>query len=138
LKEQCTKGAYRTVSLHIDQEALDWAENLRQSKGYGISQKMRKRIEHLFGEAKEQMGLRRARRRGIKSMEEQCLMTAMVQNIKRIVLAKPRSGGKALIFTCDYATLAIESMLIAPKAVLNSWSNILLGSFNQQDAIYGN
>ena len=138
LKEQCTKGAYRTVSLHIDQEALDWAENLRQSKGYGISHKMRKRIEHLFGEAKEQMGLRRARRRGIKNMEEQCLMTAMVQNIKRIVLAKPRSGEKALIFMYYYATLAIESMVIAPKAVLNSWSNILLESLNQQETIYGN
>ena len=138
LKEQCTKGAYRTVSLHIDQEALDWAENLRQSKGYGISQKMRKRIEHLFGEAKDQMGLRRARRRGIKNMEEQCLMTAMVQNIKRIVLAKPRSGEKALIFMYYYATLAIESMVIAPKAVLNSWSNILLESLNQQETIYGN
>ena len=138
LKEQCTKGAYRTVSLHIDQEALDWAEELRQSKGYAISQKMRKRIEHLFGEAKEQMGLRRARRRGIKNMEEQCLMTAMVQNIKRIVLAKPRSGGKALIFMCDYATLVIRSMIIAPKVVVNSWSKVLLESLHQQEAIYGN
>jgi len=138
LKEQCTKGAYRTVSLHIDQEAMDWAEHLRQSNGYAISQKMRKRIEHLFGEAKEQMGLRRARRRGIKNVEEQCLMTALAQNIKRIVLAKPRSGGKARIFTCDYAILALESMIIAPKAVLNAWSNILLESLNQQEAIYEN
>ena len=137
LKEQCTRGAYRTVSLHIDQEALDWAAHLRQSKGYGISQKMRKRIEHLFGEAKEQMGLRRARRRGIKNMEEQCLMTALVQNIKRIVLTKSRPGRKALIFTYDYAALAIRSMIIAPEAVLNSRSNILLESFNQQAAIYG-
>jgi hypothetical protein len=122
----------------MDQEALDWAEDLRQSKGYAISQKMRKRIEHLFGEAKEQMGLRRARRRGFKNVEEQCLMTALAQNIKRIVLAKPGSGRKALIFMYDYATLAIKSMLIAPKAVLNAWSNILIESLNQQEAIYGN
>jgi transposase len=138
LKEQCTKGAYRTVSVHIDQEALDWAENLRQSEGYAISQKMRKRIEHLFGEAKEQMGLRRASRRGIKNVEEQCLMTAMVQNIKRIVLAQPRSGGKALIFTYDYATLVIESLRIALNTFLNPRSNILLESLNQQEVIHGN
>ena len=29
---------------------------------------MRRRIERLFGEAKEQMGLRRARRRGLEHM----------------------------------------------------------------------
>ena len=138
LKEQCTKGAYRTVSLHIDQEALEWAETLRQSEAYAISQKMRKRIEHLFGEAKEQMGLRRARRRGLENVEEQCLMTAMVQNIKRIVLAKPRSGGKTLVFACNYAFFALNSMLIALEAVLNSRSTILLKSGNQQEAIYGN
>lgn len=138
LKEQCTRGAYRTVSLHIDQEALDWAEALRQSKGYAISQKMRKRIEHLFGEAKEQMGLRRARRRGIKNVEEQCLMTAMAQNIKRIVLAKPGSGGKALIFAYDYVTLVIEVIINALNRFLNPLPSILLKSLNQNKAICEN
>ncbi len=52
---------------------------------------MRRRIERLFGEAKEQMGLRRARRRGLEQVQEQCLMTAMAQNIKRIVkLSNPK------------------------------------------------
>lgn len=138
LKEQCTKGAYRTVSLHLDQEALDWAEELRQSEAYAISQKMRKRIEHLFGEAKEQMGLRRARRRGFKNVEEQCLMTAMVQHIKRIVLAKSGSGRKALIFTRDYANSVIESTKIALHTFLNPWRNLLRGSLDQQEAIHEN
>ena len=56
------------MQLHIDQEALDWAEELRDSSEYKISQIMRRRIERLFGEAKEQMGLRRARRRGLEHM----------------------------------------------------------------------
>ena len=85
VKEQCTQGKQRTVRLHIDQEALDWAETLRNSKEYKIRRIMRQRIERLFGEAKEYMGLRRARRRGLESVQEQCLMTAMAQNIKRIV-----------------------------------------------------
>ena len=52
---------------------------------------MRRHIERLFGEAKEQMGLRRARRCGLEQVQEQCLMTAMAQNIKRIVkLSSPK------------------------------------------------
>ena len=42
-------------------------------------------IGSLIGEAKEQMGLRRASRRELEQVQEQCLMTAMAQNIKRIV-----------------------------------------------------
>ena len=65
------------------------AEAARHTPGYRLSQHYRKRIEHLFAEAKEQMGLRRARRRGWANVTEQCLLTAMVQNIKRIVAALP-------------------------------------------------
>ena len=44
-----------------------------------------------FREAKEPMGLSRARRRGLEQVQEQCLMTAMAQNIKRIVkLSSPK------------------------------------------------
>lgn len=92
LKAHCTQARRRTVQLHVDQEALDWAEALRNSSEYKISQFMRRRIERLFGEAKEQMGLRRARRRGLEQVQEQCLMTAMAQNIKRIVnLSSPKA-----------------------------------------------
>ena len=46
---------------------------------------MRKRIEELFGEAKELMGFRRAKFRYHRFVREQVLMTATVQNIKRMV-----------------------------------------------------
>ena len=65
------------------------AEAARHTPGHWLSQHYRKRIEHLFAEAKEQMGLRRARRRGWANVTEQCLLTAMVQNMKRIVAALP-------------------------------------------------
>jgi IS5 family transposase len=85
LKPQCTRARYRVVHRHWDREYLRRAEALRQTAGYRLSQRARKKIEHLFAEAKEQMGLRRARRRGWRAVSEQCLMTALVQNIKRIV-----------------------------------------------------
>ncbi len=55
---------------------------------------MRKRIEELFGEAKEFMGLRRAKFRRLKFVKEQVLMTAAVQNIKRLVKHLSKQGPK--------------------------------------------
>lgn len=89
LKPQCTRARYRVAHRHWDQDYLDQAAAARHTLGYRLSQRCRKRIEHLFAEAKEQMGLRRARRRGWANVTEQCLLTAMVQNIKRIVAALP-------------------------------------------------
>ncbi|NND00977.1 MAG: hypothetical protein HKN85_12415 [Gammaproteobacteria bacterium] len=42
-------------------------------------------IEGLFAEAKQFHGLRRARYRGLQKVSIQALMSAMAQNIKRIV-----------------------------------------------------
>jgi hypothetical protein len=55
---------------------------------------MRKRIEELFGEAKEFMGLRRAKFRLHRFVREQVLMTATAQNIKRMVKLLSRKGPK--------------------------------------------
>ncbi len=54
---------------------------------------MRKRIEELFGEAKEFMGMRRAKFR------EQVLLTATAQNIKRMVRLLSRRGPHREAFT---------------------------------------
>jgi len=89
-KPRCTRTRYRVVHRHWDREALAQAAAARQTDGYRVSQRCRKRIEHLFAEAKEQMGLRRARRRGRAQVLEQCLLTALVQNIKRIVATRFR------------------------------------------------
>lgn len=55
---------------------------------------MRKRIEELFGEAKEFMGMRRARFRRKLYVREQVLLTATAQNIKRMVRLLSRRGPK--------------------------------------------
>jgi len=89
LQAQCTRARYRVAHRHWDQDYLDQAEAARSTPGYRWSQHCRKRIEHLFAEAKEQMGLRRARRRGWTNVTEQCLLTALAQNLKRIVAAWP-------------------------------------------------
>ena len=72
--------------------ALNHAAGLTTSPGYQTSRKLRHRIEHLFGEAKESHGLGRARSRGLDKMNEQATLTAIAQNLKRLVkyLDQPR------------------------------------------------
>ena len=84
-KSLCTRAPCRVVHRHLDKDFLDYAAELRGTDGYRISQRCRKKVEMLFGEAKEFMGLRYARRRGYQNLMEQCLITATVQNIKRII-----------------------------------------------------
>jgi len=96
-KEQCTKDRARSVSFHIYRDSIEEARELNRTEEYKISQRMRKKIEELFGEAKEFMGLRRAKFRRHKFVKEQVLMTATAQNIKRLVkyLCKGRPKGEA-------------------------------------------
>lgn len=105
LKTECTKGRQRIVSRHWDKAHIDRAERARSTHGYKISQHCRKRIESLFGEAKVQMGLRRARRRGRANVEEQVLMTAMALNIKRIVNGHMRNPCSTTISSLIYAVV---------------------------------
>jgi len=61
------------------------ARELAKTPEYKLSQKLRKRVEHVFAEAKVCHGLGRARGRGLLPMNQQAVMTATVQNIKRLV-----------------------------------------------------
>lgn len=85
MKITCTRDKSRTVSIHINNDALELAKRLMGTKAHRISQKCRKRIEALFGEAKEQMGLRRMKFRGRGTVTEQVWLTAVAQNIKRLI-----------------------------------------------------
>jgi transposase len=94
VKEQCTRATYRSLSYHIYEDDIDVARTLTKTRGYRISQRMRKRIEELFGEAKECMGLRRMKFRRALFVREQVLFTAAAQNIKRMVRLLARKGPK--------------------------------------------
>lgn len=94
VKEQCTRANYRSLSYHIYEDDIDLARKLTKTRGYRISQRLRKRVEELFGEAKEYMGLRRMKFRRAVFVREQVLLTAAAQNIKRMVRLLVRMGPK--------------------------------------------
>lgn len=112
-KAECTKDRARSVSYHIYEDSIDKARQLNKTIEYRISQRMRKRIEELFGEAKEFMGLRRAKFRRMKFVREQVFMTATAQNIKRMVKLLFRKGPRkeALAAQQQHISLFIDGLL---------------------------
>jgi IS5 family transposase len=60
-------------------------ERRKSEPKYIATLKLRSLFERTFGEAKQWHGLRKCRFRGLINTTIQCLMTAIVQNVKRIV-----------------------------------------------------
>jgi transposase len=56
----------------------------QRGKGYQLSQRCRKKIEELFGEAKDWHGLRRFRRRRLYRVREETWLIGWVLNLKRL------------------------------------------------------
>jgi hypothetical protein len=56
----------------------------------GVAQRQRTRLEHLIGEGKEHHGLDRAEGRGVERLDQQIKLTAVVQNLKRLLTALTR------------------------------------------------
>jgi hypothetical protein len=84
-KAQCTTGQYKYLAIHIHEPARQRARDLANTPAFANAQRERKKVEALFAELKNQIGLRRLRLRRLKFVREQFFMAAAAQNIKRLV-----------------------------------------------------
>ena len=84
LKPQCTTGRERRISRDVNQEAREYAQALMGTEAYWQSATERKKIERLFGEAKRHLSMTRLRLRGLTGARDEFLLTATVQNLKRL------------------------------------------------------
>ncbi len=84
-KAQCTRGRTRFLQIHIHEGARQRARERSKTPEFGIALRARKKVEALFAELKNQIGLRRLRLRRIKFAREQFLLAAVAQNLKRLV-----------------------------------------------------
>ena len=106
--------------------------SLRGSEDYFRSQTSRDRIEGLFEKANGQMGLRRATLRGRAGVNEQCLMTARAQNLKRIVNHSDGWMREEAASTFVEALFPVKaSILIATKRL-----QPLLGQYSYTSLLY--
>jgi hypothetical protein len=84
-RPQCTSAAFRCLAIHMHEPARQRARGLVQTPEFATAQRQRKKVEALFAELKNQIGLRRLRLRRLKFVREQFFLAAVAQNIKRLV-----------------------------------------------------
>jgi transposase len=84
-KAQCTSGRYKYLAVHMDETARQRARALVNTPEFAKAQRERKKVEALFAELKNQIGLRRLRLRRLRFVREQFFLAAAAQNLKRLV-----------------------------------------------------
>jgi transposase len=84
LKPRCTTGLERRIQRDVNQRARDYTQSLMETEAYAASSGERKKIERLFGEAKQILSMVRLRLRGLAGARDEFLLTATVQNLKRL------------------------------------------------------
>jgi len=84
-KAQCTSAAFRCLAIHMHEAVRQRARELANTPEFAKAQRQRKKVEALFAELKNQIGLRRLRLRRLKFVREQFFLAAAAQNIKRLV-----------------------------------------------------
>jgi transposase len=84
-KAKCTSGQHRWIAVHVHEPARQKARDLAKTPAFDHSQHERRKIEALFAELKNQIGLRRLRLRRMKFVREQFFLAAAAQNLKRLV-----------------------------------------------------
>lgn len=96
LRVECTtsREMKKTLTRHIWESSREWVRmNRLMPRGKELYARRKETIERCFADAKELHGMRYARYRGRERVQEQCLLTATAQNIKKMALVLSRMGG---------------------------------------------
>ena len=69
----------------MEEAARQRGQELANTPAFAHAQRQRKKVEALFAELKNQIGLRRLRLRRLKFVREQFFLAAAAQNLKRLL-----------------------------------------------------
>lgn len=89
LKDKCLTGnnKVRTIRRHVWEEFKETVREFLNSEfGTKIYKRRKETVERSFADSKELHGLRYCTMRGLEKVSEQCLLTAAVQNMKKIAM----------------------------------------------------
>ena len=84
-KAQCAQGKYRVLTIHTCEAARQHAYEVAKTPAFAQSRHKRRKVEALFAELKNQIGLRRLRLHRMRFVREQFYLVAAVQSLKRLV-----------------------------------------------------
>ena len=85
LKEQCCPNTMRRkVTRSVHEASRDVARAVAQTPAYRQTRRQRKQVEMLFAHMKRVLKMDRLRLRGIKGAQDEFLLTATAQNLRRM------------------------------------------------------
>jgi transposase len=117
VRHKCTQSgnATKVVTRHVWESSRERMDQHRLSRvGKRIYKRRKETVERSFADAKQLHGHRYARMRGLAKVQQQCLLAAAAQNIKKIALLLSRNHGKMPIS-------ALQSLLSAYIRLLNRY-----------------
>ncbi len=95
LRHRCTqsRNATKVVTRHVWEASRERMDQHRLNRvGKRIYKRRKETVERSFADAKQLHGHRYARMRGLSKVQQQCLLAATAQNIKKIALLLSRTG----------------------------------------------
>ena len=95
IREQCTRGMKRTLSVPFDESARQAAAALKNTQAFEHSRRLRRKVEMLFAHMKQHLRFSRLKLRGLGGATEEFLLVATVQNLRRLVRLRPPDISKA-------------------------------------------
>jgi len=120
VRQRCTQSANATkvVTRHVWQDSRERIDQHRLSRiGKRIYKRRKETVERSFADAKQLHGHRYARMRGLTKVQQQCLLAATAQNIKKIALLMSRIGPKA-------PTTTLQALLPAYIGLLHQYQKL--------------
>ena len=80
----CPKQPSRRIPRDPNEDARDYARSLADTEPYELSRRQRKKVEMLFAHLKRHLGFERLRLRGLSGANDEFLLAATVQNLRRL------------------------------------------------------
>jgi len=110
------KSKFKTIRRHVwETYKEDVVKFTKTDKGRSIYRRRKETIERSFADSKQLHGLRYCHMRGLENVQEQCLLTAAVQNMKKIARLL-----SSLFFNFIIKYLvAISDLYISQNAIAN-------------------
>ena len=87
----CPNAAARKITREEHEDARQVARDIAKTKQYDISMKLRKKVEMLFAHLKRILGLGRLRLRGPCGANDEFLLAATAQNLRKLAKILPAS-----------------------------------------------
>jgi DDE family transposase len=84
LKPKCTKAPARKVTRDVNEDVRDHVRALVNTEAFRQSSRERKKVEMRFAHMKRIFKLDRLRLRGLSGVKDEVLLTATVQNLRRL------------------------------------------------------